>query len=128
MQQEKLTFQKTERLTGEIRIKELFEKGEFLLSYPFRVGYVVVSESDVPVKVVISVPKKRFKHAIDRNRIKRLIRESYRLNKKSLYEILEEKGYAIHLAVSYISSDKLPYDVIQKKWVETIGKLGKNLP
>jgi len=128
VQQEKLTFQKTERLTGEIRIKGLFEKGEFLLSYPFRIGYVVAPQSDVPVKVVISVPKKRFKHAVDRNRIKRLIRESYRLNKKSLYEILKEKGYAIHLAVSYISSDKLTYDVIQKKWIETIGKLGKNLP
>ena len=100
MQQEKLTFRKQERLTGEIRIKELFEKGEFLLSYPFRVGYVVAPKSDVPVKVVISVPKKRFKRAVNRNRIKRLIRESYRLNKKSLYELLGEKGYAIYLAVS----------------------------
>ena len=128
MEQEKLTFQKSERLTGEIRIKELFEKGDFLLSYPFRIGFVVVPESDVPAKVVISVPKKRFKHAVDRNRLKRLIRESYRLNKKSLYEILEEKGYAVHLAVSYISSEKLAFDVIQKKWIETIGKLAKNLP
>jgi len=114
-------------LTGEIRIKELFEKGEFFLSYPFRVGFVVAPESDVPARVVISVPKKRFKKAVDRNRIKRLIRESYRQNKKLLYELLQEKGLSIHLAVSYVSSDKLTYDIIQKKWIETIGKLGKNL-
>jgi ribonuclease P protein component len=128
VRQKKLTFQKSERLIGEVRIKELFEEGEFLLSYPFRIGYKIVSESDVPIKVLISVPKKRFKHAVDRNHIKRLIREAYRLNKEFLYDMLREKKYSIHLAINYISSDKLVYSMIQKKWLETIDKLAKSLP
>ena len=128
MKSENLKFNKSERLTGEIRIKELFEKGSFLLSYPFRIGFLIAAESDVPAKVVISVPKKRFKKAHDRNYIKRLIRESYRLNKALLYELLNKKNCAVHLAVSYISSDKLSHEIIQKKWIKTIDELAKKLP
>ncbi len=126
--QHKLTFSKSERLTGEIRIKNLFEKGNFMLSYPFRVGYMTVPKTDIPAKILISAPKKRFKHAVDRNRIKRMIRETYRLNKQALYDVLIEKDYSILLSVNYISSDKLSYDIIEKKWMETLHKLSKNLP
>ena len=123
----KLTFRKKERLTGEIRINRHFSEGDFFISYPFRVGFSIVEKSETPVRVLIGVPKKRFKHAVDRNRIKRLIREVYRLNKESLLALLENKNYSIYLSINYISSEIFPYETMQRKWQETIEKLEKSL-
>jgi ribonuclease P protein component len=128
MQEKNLTFSKAERLCGEIRIDELFRKGEFFLSYPFRIGFLPVPKTVVPVRVLISVPKKKFKHAVDRNRIKRLTRENYRLKKYLLYDILQEKDYSLYLAVNYIADEILSFDKMEKKWAEAIQKIEKNLP
>ena len=116
-------FRKKERLTGEIRINRHFSEGNFFLSYPFRVGFSIVPKSEIPVKVLIGVPKKRFKHATDRNRIKRLFREVYRLNKETLFAVLEEKDFSINLSVNYISSDIFSYETMQRKWQEAIERL-----
>ena len=122
------TFRKNERLTGEIRINKHFSEGDFFISYPFRVGFSRVEKSETPVKVLIGVPKKRFKHAVDRNRIKRLIREVYRLNKEALFSVLENKDFSIYLSVNYISSEIFPYETMQRKWLETIEILSTKLP
>jgi ribonuclease P protein component len=67
------TFLKKEHLCGEIRINKLFSNGKAFIVYPLRVVYSVEQNStDVPVKVLVSVPKKRFKRAVKRNRLKRL--------------------------------------------------------
>ena len=124
----KLTFRKKERLTGEIRINKHFGEGDFFISYPFRVGFSIVEKSETPVRVLIGVPKKRFKHAVDRNRIKRLFREVYRLNKESLLTLLENKNFSIYLSVNYISSEIFPYETMQQKWQETIEILKQKLP
>lgn len=121
------TFPKKERLTGEIRINTLFEQGKSFISYPFRVGYMVVPKSDVPVKVLIGVPKKRFKHAVDRNRIKRLFREVYRLNKDGFFKFVQEKNYSLHLVISYVSSDIITFELMQESWLKTIEKLIRKL-
>jgi ribonuclease P protein component len=128
MQETKLIFQKEERLTGEIRIKELFEKGKFFLSYPFRLGYLPVQKTPIPVQVLMAVPKKRFKHAVDRNRLKRLMREVYRKNKAELYSMVETKDYSLNLSINYIASEKLDYITIEKKLKDAIAKLIKQLP
>ncbi len=128
MEQKRLIFPKSERLTGEVRIKEHYEKGSFFLNYPFRVGYSIVPKSETPIKILISVPKKRFKHAVDRNRIKRLIREVYRKNKAESYAFVAEKDYAVYLSISYVSSEHLSYDFIEKKWISTAKKLIDVLP
>ena len=124
----KLIFKKTERLTGEIRIKNLFDKGNFFLTYPLRVGYLIVPKSAFPVQVLIAAPKKRFKHAVDRNRLKRLIREAYRKNKQQLYTLIEQKDYSLHLSFNYIASEKLDYITVEKKLKEAIEKLIERLP
>ncbi|MDL2231210.1 ribonuclease P protein component [Porphyromonadaceae bacterium OttesenSCG-928-L07] len=81
------SFCKSERLTHKSLFEELFLSGFSFIKYPFR---VVVKESSVPgeypARIAISVSKKKFKAAVKRNRVKRLVREAFRLNKHSFYE------------------------------------------
>lgn len=71
---------KTERLHGETSVSQLFMKGKGFSVFPLRVVYLKRNDS-LPDRIVASVSKKRFKHAVDRNRVKRLIRETFRKNK-----------------------------------------------
>ena len=81
----KFTFKKEERLFKEKQIQELFDKGSSFYFYPFRVFFLQNRDPQYPVhQVLISVSKKIFKRAVDRNLIKRRIREGYRLNKNRL--------------------------------------------
>jgi len=88
---EKFSFHKTERISSQKELDYLFEKGNYFTVNPFRIVY---AEKQTPngasVSTLISVPKKKFKHAVDRNRLKRLFRESYRLNKNALIEACVE--------------------------------------
>ena len=86
------TFPKAEKLCGEIRTTRLFAEGRAFISYPFRIVYRLTDEiSPAHVRILISVPKKKIKRAHGRNRIKRLIREAYRLNKHDFISFFEER-------------------------------------
>lgn len=79
------TLGRSERLKSEKGIGELFEKGYSLSSHPIRLAYIKSNHSDnTCIKAGFSVPKKNFKKAVDRNFLKRLMRESYRRNKHLL--------------------------------------------
>ena len=78
------TLGKTERLKSRKLIKKLFEEGISIKNYPFRLVYIATETP--PIKSSFSVPKRNFKKAVDRNRIKRLIKEAYRLEKKNLFK------------------------------------------
>lgn len=77
----KLTYGKTEKLKSKKSIELLFNEGDSVASFPLRLIYVKNSIEDDSSKIGVSVPKKKVPNAVDRNRIKRLMRESYRLNK-----------------------------------------------
>ena len=110
------TFPKKEHLCGEIRINKLFSNGKAFIVYPLRVVYSVEQNStDVPVKVLVSVPKKRFKRAVKRNRLKRLMREASRLYKSILTEKCIEKIFAVQVAFNYVSDDEMDFKAIQSK-------------
>ena len=88
------TFCKAEHLCSRSRFERLLSSGFSFISYPLRV-IVYVSEreeEEFPARMAISVSKKRFKRAVKRNRVKRLVREAYRLNKFRLYENIPENG------------------------------------
>ncbi len=121
---EKHLFPKTHRLTGEIRIAKLFTQGKSFMAYPLRVVYFMDKDNrpNHP-QVVISVPKKRFKKAVDRNLLKRRLREAYRLNNTDLFNSISEKDYTIHIGISYIANEILPYEQIEKKMCEALTKL-----
>ena len=118
------SFSKIEHLCGEKRITRLYTQGDAFIAYPVRVVFLIEPKSDIePANVLISVPKKRFKRAVKRNRLKRLIREAYRLNKKELIDKLDEKQLQVHIAFNYVSDDELDFASIEKKIKLSLQKL-----
>jgi len=111
------TFKKEERLCSKKLIEELFHNGSSFLLYPFRIVWLPHAlPAEVPVQVVINVPKRRFKKAVDRNLIKRRIREVYRLNKSAeLYSYLEPHSAQLLLGIHYVGKDIAVYELIERK-------------
>ncbi|MCB0524599.1 MAG: ribonuclease P protein component [Saprospiraceae bacterium] len=119
------TFSKAERLKSRKTIAALFRSGNSFVAYPLRVVWSV-SELGEPgfATVVISVPKRNFKTAVQRNRLKRQIREAYRLNKHLFYEHLSSQGKHVSMMISYIAKEPESYD----KMLEGIHKLIRKFP
>lgn len=85
------TFTKEERLVSKILIEQLFSNGKQLKIFPFRLVYIKTKlDTKYPAQVALAVPKRLIKKAVDRNRIKRQMREVYRKNKKTLYDELSD--------------------------------------
>ena len=119
------TFQKSERLSSEILIKELFNKGSSFYLFPFKFILRKHRPGEKQVKVLISVPKRNFKKAVDRNLLKRRVREAYRLSKNQfLLPQLDHEEY--HLALIYTSKEKLAFDIIEKKLILAFNRLDNN--
>ena len=77
-----------------------------------------------PVQIVFAVAKKRYKHALDRNTVKRRMREAYRLNKQALlYDMLNNADRKLVLFISYIGKEIAPYDFFEKKMVKLLTQL-----
>ena len=118
------SFSKAEHLCGEKRITRLYTQGDAFIAFPMRVVFLIEPKSESePSSVLVSVPKKRFKRAVKRNRLKRLMREAYRLNKQPFIEKLVEKQLQIHIAFNYISDDVLDFPSIEKKMILSLQKL-----
>ena len=116
--EERFTFNKKERLSGTKRIDTLFEKGNSFICYPLRVLYVEHEQcTQADCSVLVSVPKKRIKKAVHRNRIKRLIKESYRLNKKLI------DGKSIEIAFIYVKDTASDFKEIQKSMQKALNRI-----
>lgn len=109
------TFSKPEHLCGETRITKLYTQGKGFIAYPLRVVYILEPKNTDLIKVLVSVPKKRFKRAVKRNRLKRLMRESYRLNKHSIIDVLEQYNLQLDISFNYVSDDEMDFLSIEKK-------------
>lgn len=110
------TFKKEERLCSRKLLDKLFNNGSSFLVYPFRV--VSLPETSLPYsgQVVISVPKKRYKRAHDRNLIKRRVREAYRsLKADYLYLPLQASGIKLLISFQYVGKEIEDFSFIQKK-------------
>lgn len=114
---QKNTLPKVERLNSRILIEKLFTGGsKSLPAFPLRIVYMPVEGENLPIAtILISVPKKRFKRAVKRNRVKRQIREAYRLNKTCLLTPLAEKGRRLAIAFIYLSDELMDSALIEEK-------------
>lgn len=118
------SFPKAEHLCGEKRIARLYTQGEAFMAFPFRVVFRIEQKKDLATaSVMVSVPKKRFKRAVKRNRLKRLLREAYRLNKHALIDLLDEKQLQVHVAFNYVSDEELDFMTVEKKMKIALQKL-----
>jgi len=125
---QQLTFTKQEKLSGETAVNELFMKGVSFIAYPFRVVWTVsYAEGESTLEVLMSVPKKKLKHAVDRNRVKRLLREAYRLNKGELFNLVVEHGLKVRMAFVWIPTEVLEYSKVERKVVDALNKMQKLL-
>jgi ribonuclease P protein component len=99
------TFRKPEKLCSQNQIDRLFAEGKSLASRQFRLIYLETDETGQPtVKVLIAVSKKNFKHAVSRNRMKRLVREAYRTSKHKVLEKYKKLGK--HCNIAFIFTGK----------------------
>jgi len=122
------SFTKDERLKSQKQISILFSKNKHVFSYPLKFIYTNNNkESKQAAQVLISVSKRTFKHAVDRNRMKRLIRESYRKNKFTIYDALNENDSKILLGIIFVGKELMNYQQIEKGMINGLEKLKTKL-
>ena len=115
------TLSKEERLSWKRYIDLLFAKGQSFVAFPLRVVYLPVEEESlVPVSILISVPKKRFRRAVKRNLIKRQIREAYRVRKYDLIDPLVKKNKRILVAFLYLDKEIRSFVEMEKAMTKAL--------
>ncbi|MBE8719512.1 ribonuclease P protein component [Sphingobacterium pedocola] len=119
------SFKKEERLCSKRLIDSLFHSGSSFVVYPFRVVFL---KSELPlsshVQIILSVPKRRFKHAVSRNKIKRKMRECYRLQKNTaLAPVASGNSLNLLLALQYVANEELSFQVMFSKMKIALAKI-----
>lgn len=121
MGQFKYGFSKKERLTGKKKVEGLFKKGSSFYLGDFQVRYLQAHDSESH-QLLISVPKRNFKRAVDRNLLKRRIREAYRLNKDRL--VADTTDQSLYIGFIYLSKEILTFHDIQDQLIRCLERLG----
>ena len=123
------TFSKSERLCSKILIEKLFKSGHTFYLEPFKVFWLETPdlESVSNAQLLTGVSKKNLKKSVDRNKIKRRIKEAYRLNKQILYDTLEINNKKFIIAILYTSKQINDFDYIQNKIILILQRLQKEI-
>ena len=117
------TYPKKEKLKSKTTIDLLFSEGNSVSKFPLRLVYVENKEENAElIKMGVSVSKKYFKKAVDRNYFKRVLRETYRLNKHILIDNIE-KPYAFMFF--YQTKERLSYQEIEEKTIQLFQKFNE---
>ena len=124
---------KSERLTSQLVIDKLFAGGNAsMAAFPLRIVFMQVEKSEKngsdepPVSILVSVPKKRFRHAVDRNRVKRQVREAFRQHKDLLCQVVPE-GQRLLLAFICLSDEHRPSKEIEGRIVSLMRRISEKI-
>ena len=124
------TFSRKERLKSRKIISRLFREGNSFVAYPLRVVWLVLPDDDPEARffedsstqLAISVPRRNFKTAVRRNRLKRRIREAYRIHKHDFYKKLSASDQRVALMLVYLPTEEVPYQEIEAGIMKMIRK------
>lgn len=120
----RFTYNKAEKLKSKKLIDQLFSEGTSVSAFPLRLVYLKTDFKDeAPIKAGVSVSKRYFKNAVDRNRIKRLMREAYRLNKPQLFNKITTR-YAF--MILYIGKEGTDFDTLNTSMVKLLSNFLKS--
>lgn len=118
------TLRKAERLDRKKVIEKMFAGGARSFSvFPLRVVYLPVDELEATVSILVSVSKRHFKRAVKRNRVKRQIREAYRLNKHALLDALDKRRKRLAVAFIYLSDEQVDSSVIEERMKTALARI-----
>lgn len=124
------TFNKRERIVSRKLIEQLFSKGSSFSVSAFPLRVVVLKTArvadDIPVQVLVSVSKRHFKHAVDRNRAKRQVREAYRHHKQILAEKVQQQQ-TLAIAFIWLADERLESATVEKSVIKLLGKATERL-
>ena len=109
------TFPLKEHLKSKRVIEKLYAEGASATSYPLRAVFLEQEEQEPTAAILISVAKRRFRHAVDRNLVKRRIREAYRTSKHPFVEALQAKDKKMAVAILYIDTRHNSTEFIKRK-------------
>jgi ribonuclease P protein component len=124
----KFTLNKEERLKRRKVIELLFSEGRAVTAFPIRVQFKMVDELlTVPLQAGFSASSRNFKRAVDRNRIKRLMREAYRLQKAPLEQALQTKQRKLALFLIYTGKELPEYALVKEKVEVVLKKLVQSI-
>jgi ribonuclease P protein component len=124
------SLSKNERLKSKKNIDTLFLNGKAFFVFPYSVKYLIFDELIKPeeaLKLVASVPKRKFKRANKRNTIRRRLKESYRINKVELKQLLMDKNKSMHLLITYNANEELPYQEMNENMKKVLQILGEKI-
>ena len=125
-----LSFKKEERLCSKKVIDLLYKSGSSFFLYPFKIQFIInpTITSNSPIQVLFIVPKKRLKKAVDRNLVKRRMREVYRCHKQTLlYAALPDSNIKIAISYLYVGNGIESFEQIENSIKKSMSQLIRNL-
>lgn len=127
---EKFTLSKEERICSKKLINELFTgNGRSMTAFPLRVVFMkrTIVDGQPRAAMLVSVPKRYFKHAVDRNRVKRQVREAFRRNKSIITQNLTDDHEAVAMAFVWLTDEKFPSSEVENRMVRLLTRISECL-
>lgn len=123
--EQRYRFKKEEKLKSRKTIEQLFKEGKSFSNFPFRILWMLNDKATAPLQSGFAVSSKHFKKAVDRNRIKRLMREAYRLQKNDLQAQLKQNNNQLSVFFIYTGNELPEYDFVFEKTGNVLKRLIK---
>lgn len=127
---ERFTLSKEERICSKKLINELFTgNGRSMTAFPLRVVFIkrTIVDDQPRAAMLVSVPKRYFKHAVDRNRVKRQVREAFRRNKSIITQNLTDDHEAVAMAFVWLTNEKFPSSEVENRMVRLLTRISECL-
>jgi len=109
-------------LKSRVVIDEIFKQKKRFIIYPLSINWVE-QVPGIPTRIVFSAPKRKFKRAVDRNRLKRMLKEAYRTNNNEFLDYLKNNNKSLAFYIGYIGKEILPYKTIENEIKEALIRL-----